>query len=154
MIKYVRGNILDDKSIFLVCPVNCVGVMGKGLALQFKMKFPDLFNQYNDACLRGEYKPGSVRIHAGSLNPTKSDKLIACVATKDHWKNPSILSWVDSCLSTLRLTLDMDCFSYTDRSVAIPPLGCGCGGLRWSNVKPLIEKHFADYSGEVTVYEQ
>lgn len=136
-IRYVEGNILDDDAECLVNPVNCVGVMGAGLARQFKERFPDNFRIYRDGCRSGDVRVGHV---FGVCLSIRGHGSIANLPTKDHWRDPSRIEWV-------RLGVD-DLARYVRRngirSVAIPQLGCGLGGLDWADVRPLIEAAFAD----------
>lgn len=127
MITLTKGNIFDADVEALVNPVNCVGVMGKGLALQFKKKYPANFNHYEIACLNG-----IVRI--GFVSAFRENKLIINFPTKVHWKDNSEPLYIKTGLESLITTIDL----IKINSVAIPPLGCGLGGLDWNDVKPLI----------------
>ena len=126
MITEMQSSIFDSKAELLLCPVNCVGVMGKGLALSFKQKFPTLFYQYKQLCDKNLVRIGYVNI------VSDSDKFIGLFPTKAHWKNPSQLSFIKSGLDDLRLKID------DFESIAIPALGCGLGQLNWQDVKPLL----------------
>lgn len=143
MVEYVKGNILDSKCSVLVNPVNCVGVMGKGLALQFKEKFPRNFRYYQDKCKDRMVRPGNVLLYREQTN-----LYIANMATKDHWRYKSLLQWVKDGLYNLKTVM----YELGLYSVAIPPVGCGNGGLYWKEVKPLIKKVFADTTITVEVY--
>lgn len=148
MIKFQRGNLLEAKAEALVNTVNCVGVMGKGIALQFKQAFPGNFRQYKQACDRDEVKPGQMfTVATGSLlNP----RYIINFPTKRHWKGNSNLEDIQTGLSALVAEVHQ----LKIQSIAIPPLGCGNGGLDWAIVKPLIVSAFADLlSVEVFVFE-
>ena len=138
MIELSHGNLLDADVEAIVNTVNCVGVMGKGLALQFKQRFPENFRRYQQACQAGEVKAGQMLIvPTGRLiNP----RYIINFPTKRHWKDPSRLEDIQTGLWALiagvkRLGV---------RSIAVPPLGCGNGGLNWTRVAPLIESAFAE----------
>jgi O-acetyl-ADP-ribose deacetylase (regulator of RNase III) len=137
MIEFKQGNLLEEKTEALVNTVNCVGVMGKGIALQFKQAFPNNFQQYKKACEAKEVQPGHVlTISTGSLsNPC----YIINFPTKRHWKDKSRIEDVQSGLKALTAEVQQ----LGIRSIAIPPLGCGNGGLDWVKVKPLIEAAFA-----------
>lgn len=137
MIRYIEGNILDDDAEALVNPVNCVGVMGAGLAKAFKERFPNTSAWYRKGCDEGKVKPGEVYIIPIRLG--RNRQWVAHVPTKDHWRDPSRLEWVQGGLDGLAdFVREMRL-----RSVAIPMLGCGLGGLAWSDVRPLIERAFA-----------
>ncbi|MCC5848727.1 MAG: macro domain-containing protein [Verrucomicrobia bacterium] len=148
MITYKQGNLLKADAEALVNTVNCVGVMGKGIALQFKQAFPDCFKAYKQACDREEVQPGRMQVHDRNsyLNP----RYIINFPTKRHWKGKSRMEDVESGLVALRDTI----FSLGIHSVAVPPLGCGNGGLEWSVVRARIEEVLGDLPGvEVQVFE-
>ena len=134
MIELQEGDLLKADAEALVNTVNCVGVMGKGIALQFKQAFPENFVAYEKACKKGQIRLGQVHVFSTErlLNP----KHIISFPTKKHWRAKSRLSDIESGLDSLveiisRLNI---------RSVAVPPLGCGYGGLKWSEVEPLIKQ--------------
>jgi O-acetyl-ADP-ribose deacetylase (regulator of RNase III) len=136
MFKITRGNLLKADVEALVNTVNCVGVMGKGIALQFKQAFRDNFQAYASACREGKVKPGCMFTFPTSrmINP----KYIINFPTKRHWKEKSKLEYIEQGLNALvaevrRLGI---------KTIAIPPLGCGYGGLRWPEVRNLIETAF------------
>lgn len=138
MIKTTQGNLLEADAEALVNTVNCVGVMGKGIALQFKQAFPDNFTEYAKVCKEKQMKPGQVLVFKtdSMLNP----KYIINFPTKRHWKGKSKMEDIDSGLVDLIAQvkrLDI-------QSIAIPPLGAGLGGLNWSEVKHRIEAAFAE----------
>ena len=137
MIEFKQGNLLKENAEALVNTVNCVGVMGKGIALQFKQAFPDNFQQYKKACDAKEVQPGCMfTVSTGRLfNP----RYIINFPTKRHWKGKSKLEDVQSGLKALVEEVKQ----LRIRSIAIPPLGCGNGGLDWVKVRPLIEAAFA-----------
>lgn len=127
-IQLVTGNLLDSNCDILINTVNCVGVMGAGIAKQFKDKYPRMFKQYKLDCSSGRYKPSTI-IECNESN----GKIIVNFATKDHWNNPSKLEWISDGLDNLNKYL-----VGTTYSVAIPALGCNNGGLDWTVVKVLI----------------
>ena len=138
MIELKQGNILEADAEALVNTVNCVGVMGKGIALQFKQAFPDNFRHYEKACRANEVQPGRMFVVATGrlLNP----KYIINFPTKRHWKGKSQIEDIRIGLKALiKEVKHLDI-----RSIAVPPLGCGNGGLDWVNVKPLIESAFTE----------
>lgn len=148
MIEFKQGNLLEEKVEALVNTVNCVGVMGKGIALQFKQAYPENFRQYEKACRAKEVQPGRMfTVAIGSLfNP----RYIINFPTKRHWKGKSKIEDIKSGL--VALVAEVEQLGIT--SIAIPPLGCGNGGLSWSEVKPLIESAFAQLSDvQVFIFE-
>jgi O-acetyl-ADP-ribose deacetylase (regulator of RNase III) len=144
MIESQQGNLLEAKAEALVNTVNCVGVMGKGIALQFKQAYPENFKQYKSACDRGEVKPGQMlTVATGNLfNP----RYLINFPTKRHWKGKSKLEDIKAGLEALVAEVQR----LEIQSIAIPPLGCGNGGLDWVVVKPLIVNAFAELP-DVTV---
>jgi O-acetyl-ADP-ribose deacetylase (regulator of RNase III) len=138
MIQFKEGNLLLENVEALVNTVNCVGVMGKGIALQFKQAYPENFRDYEKACKRNEVQPGRMFIFStGNLfNP----KYIINFPTKRHWKEKSKIEDIQNGL--VALVQQVQQLGIT--SIAIPPLGCGNGGLDWAVVKPLIESAFSD----------
>lgn len=133
MIEPGNGNLLASEAEALVNTVNTVGVMGKGIALQFKNAYPDNFKAYAAACKRGEVVPGKMFVvETGQLGP--SARYIINFPTKKHWKGRSRLEYIEEGLEDLvRVLAERDI-----QSVAIPPLGCGNGGLDWAVVEPRI----------------
>lgn len=138
MVTLTQGNLIKIDAEALVNTVNCVGYMGKGIALQFKQAFPDNFKAYQQACLTKEVQPGRMFVfETGTmLNP----RYIINFPTKRHWRGKSRLEDIKSGLKALieevkRIGI---------KSIAIPPLGCGLGGLDWKIVRPLIEKAFSE----------
>ena len=153
MIEYRRGNIFTSGAAALVSPVNCIGVMGKGLALEFKKRFPMMFEEYRQRCA-GVYGFGAGKIMPIIIHGTST--IVINFSTKKHWKDNSRLEWVDAGLKELHNYLAARVMRKENYkfSVAIPPLGCGLGGLKWEEVKLLIEKHLGNLEGvTVMVYE-
>ena len=148
MIKLTTGNLLKAEAEALVNTVNCVGYMGKGIALQFKKAFPENFTAYQKACQQKEVVPGRMFVHdSGDM---LHSKVIINFPTKRHWRNNSRMEDVESGL----MALVEEVKNRNIKSIAIPPLGCGLGGLQWSEVKPKIEAAFADLPGvEVLLFE-
>lgn len=148
MIEYRKGNILLADAEALVNTVNCVGIMGRGIALQFKNAFPENFKEYAKACKNEEVQPGRMLVHrTGSLtNP----RFIINFPTKRHWKGKSRMEDIEAGLLDLETTIQ----EYGIQSIAIPPLGSGLGGLNWDEVRPRIETMAARLSEvRVFVYE-
>src|SRR6266581_695275 len=147
MIEYKSGNLLDSDAEALVNTVNTVGVMGKGIALQFKQAFPDNFRAYEAACRRHEIRIGKMFVyHTRKLH---SPRLIINFPTKRHWKGKSKIQDIADGLSDLVQVIRTE----NIRSIAIPPLGCGNGGLNWRQVKPLIDGTLEGLDVEAVVYE-
>jgi len=141
MIEFRTGDILKADAEALVNTVNCVGVMGRGIALQFKNRFPENFKAYAAACAREEIQPGRMFVfETGTLgNP----KLIINFPTKRHWRGKSRMEDIDSGLHALVSEIR----SRAIRSVAVPPLGSGLGGLKWADVRPRIETALGGVEG-------
>ena len=148
MIRFTTGDILAEDAEALVNTVNCVGVMGRGIALQFKKAFPDNFRVYAAACRRGEVQPGRMFVfETGALtNP----RYIINFPTKRHWRGNSRIEDIDAGLKDLVTVIrERDI-----RSIAVPPLGAGLGGLEWSEVHPRIEKALRGFNDlDVVVFE-
>ena len=144
MITYTKGNILESKLETITCPVNCVGVMGKGLALKFKETIPGLAVAHANACKGGFCKIGCPWIYW--VNDVRQ---VLCFPSKDHWRRPSTLDYIERGLVGVVKLHSMG----EIHSLALPPLGCGLGGLAWSEVKPLIEKHLGNLEMIIEVYE-
>jgi O-acetyl-ADP-ribose deacetylase (regulator of RNase III) len=136
MIEFGKGNLLDADVQALVNTVNTVGIMGKGIALQFKKAFPENFSAYAKACKRGEVQLGRMFIH--DLGRLQDPRFIINFPTKGHWRGRSKLKDIESGLESLV----MDVKRLRIKSLAIPPLGCGHGGLAWDDVLPMIERTF------------
>src|ERR1700722_11696579 len=148
MIKLEKGDILKSDTEALVNTVNCVGVMGRGIALQFRKAFPDNFKAYEAACERQEVMPGKMFIFdTGSFcNP----RFIINFPPTPHWKGKSRIEDIQSGLAALVQEIK----NRNIRSIAVPPLGCGLGGLRWNEVRPLIEAAFAKLPDiQIALYE-
>jgi O-acetyl-ADP-ribose deacetylase (regulator of RNase III) len=148
MLEFKQGNLLEEDAEALVNAVNCVGVMGKGIALQFKQAFPENFQQYKKACDAKEVQPGRMfTVPTGKLfNP----KYIINFPTKRHWRDKSKIEDIQTGLKAL--VAEVQQLGIT--SIAIPALGCGNGGLDWLEVKPLIESAFVELPEvKVVVFE-
>ena len=152
MIQYTRGDILADPSDALVNPVNCVGVMGAGLAKQFKRRFPSNFRAYAEICRRGKLNVGEVHVHTMVRSPYGTGwplpPYIINFPTKRHWRDPSRLEDIEAGLTALADAIRQ----HGIRSVAVPALGSGLGGLAWTDVRPRIEAALCDTDADVTVY--
>lgn len=148
MIRYTTGNLLEAKADALVNTVNTVGIMGKGIALMFREAFEENFRAYTAACKRGEVRTGHMFVTERSavLGP----RWIINFPTKQDWRTKTRLSWVVDGLADLRRVI----VDNGIRSIALPPLGCGNGGLDWAEVRPKIEEALGDLDGvDIQVYE-
>ena len=147
MIEYKNGDILREDVEAIVNTVNCVGIMGRGLALQFKNKFPQNFKEYQLACKNKEVQLGKMFVHqTGQLiNP----KYIINFPTKGHWKQNSKIEDISNGLDDLITIIE----KYSIKSIAIPPLGSGLGGLDWKMAKKLIEEKLKNINCTVILFE-
>ena len=136
MLELTRGDILKADAEALVNTVNCVGVMGRGIALQFRKAFPENFKAYKSVCDKKQLHPGIMFVY--DLNRFQNPKYIINFPTKRHWKGKSKIEDIESGLEALVQEVSKN----NIRSIAIPPLGCGLGGLDWTQVKQIIEKVF------------
>ena len=147
MLRFTQGNLLHAETQAIVNTVNTVGVMGKGIALAFKEAFPENFRLYEAACRADEVQVGRVFV---TENIGVGPRWIVNFPTKKHWRNPSKIEWIRDGLSDLRRVV----IEKEIRSIALPPLGCGQGGLDWNDVRPLIEQSLGELEGvDVVAYE-
>jgi O-acetyl-ADP-ribose deacetylase (regulator of RNase III) len=131
MLIYRRTSIMESTAQTLVNTVNCVGVMGKGIAKEFKEREPNMFKAYRSICDRKLLAPGKLWLWQGSQN------WVLNFPTKIHWRNPSKIEWIEA-------GLEKFVAEYTGRgikSISFPRLGCGNGGLDWSDVQPVMVRH-------------
>lgn len=148
MIEFKTGNILAEDAEALVNTVNCVGIMGRGIALQFKNAFPDNFESYEAACRRNEVQPG--RMFVFETGQLTNPRYIVNFPTKRHWRGKSRMEDIESGLRALIEEI----VRHRIRSIAIPPLGSGLGGLHWPDVRQRIERALRDLTDtRVIVYE-
>lgn len=146
MILYKKGNLLDDSAEALVNTVNTVGVMGKGIALQFKQGFPEVFREYEKAYRKKELMIG--KMHVVPVQEMVGPQYVINFPTKRHWKEKSKPHYIEDGLKDLiKVVQDLGL-----TSIAIPPLGCGNGGMTWTKVKKLIEDAFQGINVEVRIY--
>jgi O-acetyl-ADP-ribose deacetylase (regulator of RNase III) len=148
MIKYITGNILDSSAQALVNTVNTMGVMGKGIALQFKKAYPNNYRAYEKACKADELQVGKMFVTLDS-NTTSGERIIINFPTKTSWKKSSEYKYIEDGLENLVEVIN----NYKIKSIAIPPLGAGNGGLNWEKVKKIIEKKLMDLDIDIYVYE-
>lgn len=147
MIRYARGNLLGSEAEALVNTVNEVGVMGKGIALQFKEAFPDNAKAYIAAAKQGKIRVGSVFVFENTQ--LAGPRWIISFPTKRHWRHPSRIEWIhEGLLDLIRVVRELGV-----RSIALPPLGCGNGKLEWRRIRREIESSLAALEDvDVTVY--
>jgi O-acetyl-ADP-ribose deacetylase (regulator of RNase III) len=149
MITYKIGDILQENTEAIINTVNCVGVMGRGIALQFKNRFPGNFKAYYFACKNNEVRPGHMFVH--KINEFSNPKFIINFPTKRHWRDKSKIEDIESGLQSLVCLINQ----LNIQSIAIPPLGCGLGGLDWQQVKPKIEAALQSINKtvDIVIYE-
>ena len=142
MITYKQGNIFDSDADCIFNTVNCEGYMGKGIAYQFKQRFPENNIQYEKMCRDGKLRPGIL------LTYTENGRTIVNFPTKDKWRNPSLMQYITDGLDEFVRILP----GLGIKKAAIPPLGCGNGGLDWNDVKREIENRLKDCDIEIELY--
>jgi O-acetyl-ADP-ribose deacetylase (regulator of RNase III) len=147
MITFTQGNLLEARVEALVNTVNTVGVMGKGIALMFKERFAENFRLYAAACKAKEVRTG--KMFVTPVDELDGPRWIVNFPTKQHWRSPSRLEWVQEGLQDLRRFL----LEQHIQSVAIPPLGAGNGGLEWAEVRQQITLALGDLDIEILVFE-
>lgn len=162
MIEYVKGDIFESGCFVGVNTVNCKGVMGKGIAKEFKERYPEMFKQYKNDCKHGFFKPGNIKVYYHpraflSVGPRGCDinefDIIVCMATKDDWRYPSKVEWVENCVKQLRdfikINFENNC------TFAMTKPGCGNGKLNWeTQVKPIVEKYLSDLKQTIYIYDK
>lgn len=135
MIEYKQGDIFGFSANAIVNTVNCVGVMGKGIALAVKKRYPKILGDYKRACAARIVTPGSLWCWRAP-----DQTVVYNIATKNHWRDPSQYRWVEQGLSHLAIAL-----TYAKPIIiVVPPLGCRCGGLDWQIVRPMIANALAE----------
>ena len=151
MLEFTRGNLFEAEVEALVNTVNTVGVMGKGIALQFSKTFPEIVRAYKDACKSGELVVGEVQVIELPLLPgMRGTRYVINFPTKQHWRGNSKIEFIQNGLQSLRSEIA----SRKIKSIAIPPLGCGLGGLNWPDVRHEIEVALSDVVDvQIMVYE-
>jgi len=148
MIHYQTGNLFESPAEALVNTVNTRGVMGKGLALQFKKIFPLNTRRYEEACKDGSIDIGKILV-VRDHSPTTGDKVIINFPTKKDWRRPSEYSYIESGLKDLIKVIREE----NIKSIAVPPLGAGNGGLDWQVVKQMVERHLSSVPIDIFIYE-
>ena len=147
MIRYATGDIFDTPADIRINTVNCVGVMGAGVALAFKTKYPEMFKEYAKACKAGQVRPG--KPHVWEKIDFYESITVVNFPTKDHWRQPSEYEYIEEGLRWLHDFVE----KRGNVRVAVPALGCGHGGLDWSRVKAMIEAALCDLAAEIIVFE-
>ena len=147
MITFGQGNLLEARAEALVNTVNTVGVMGKGIALMFKERFAENFRLYSAACKASQIRTGKVFVT--EVHELDGPRWIINFPTKQHWRAPSRMEWIVEGLQDLRRVL----LANEVKSVAIPPLGSGNGGLEWADVRTQIEAALGDLDVDILVFE-
>lgn len=142
IIDRCTGSIWDSGCQAIVVTVNTVGVMGKGIALDAKTRYPECFAPYKAACDKGILQIGSCLVVG------VPEVSLIMFPTKLHWRNPSKLNYVEDGLVALKQVI----FDYDFESVAIPALGCGLGGLDWTTVHKLIVREFETFPSSIHIY--
>lgn len=147
MIKFINGNMFETPADVRINTVNCVGVMGAGVALAFKKQYPDMFKDYKKECKQGNIRPG--KPHVWTDYRFEGNTIIINFPTKDHWRPPSKYEYIEVGLDWLKTFLQ----NKGKVSVTLPALGCGNGGLDWDKVKESITNHLEDLDAEIFVFE-
>lgn len=147
MVELGEGNMFATPANIRVNTVNCVGVMGVGVALAFKNRYPKMFKEYQRECNAGRVKPGKLHIWE-----SPSGKLIVNFPTKRHWQEPSRYEDIEAGLTALHTFLLKQTEEVLNLRVVLPALGCGHGGLDWDRVFPMITKHLFDVKAQIIVF--
>ena len=142
MLKYVEGDLFGSPAQVLVNTVNTVGVMGKGIALEFKKRYPDMFQNYKEQCANHKLVIGKLMLWYAP------DHWLLQFPTKEHWRKPSKLEYIEKGL----MAFSRRYVDYNISSIAFPKLGCGNGDLDWMDVKPLMEKYLKGLPIDVYIY--
>jgi len=148
MIEFVSGDFFEFDADIMVNTVNCVGVMGAGVALAFKKRFPEMFNDYVVQCSSGIIRPGSPSVWIQKDMISKEIEIIN-FPTKDHWKKPSEYHYIDDGLKWLSTYLE----NKSGKVVTLPALGCGHGGLDWNRVRDMISDRLENSPAHIYVFE-
>jgi O-acetyl-ADP-ribose deacetylase (regulator of RNase III) len=142
MLKYIEGDLFSSPAQVLVNTVNTVGVMGKGIALEFKKRYPEMFAKYKEQCDKHKLVIGKLMLWYAP------DHWLLQFPTKEHWRNPSKIEYIEKGL----MTFTRKYADYNISSIAFPKLGCGNGELSWNEVKPLMEKYLSTLPIQVYIY--
>jgi O-acetyl-ADP-ribose deacetylase (regulator of RNase III) len=143
MITYVQDDLFQSKAQVLVNPVNVMGVMGKGLALEFKKRYPAMFEEYRTLCENSQFKVGDLWLYK------TTDKWVLNFPTKNHWREPSTVEIIQAGLNRFAATYEENSIT----SIAFPKLGSGLGGLDWGKqVRPIMEQYLQPLPIEILIY--
>lgn len=148
---FKSGDLFQERAEAVVNTVNCVGVMGKGVALEFKKRWPENFRAYKRLCDQGGLRPGKMFIfeNADMFDPC-GRRFLVNFPTKDHWREGSRLEFIEDGVDDLVLQIHR----LTIRSIVMPPLGCGNGGLEWKTVKAILSRKLGFLEGvDIAVFE-
>lgn len=148
MIEFVSGDFFDFDADIMINTVNCVGVMGAGVALAFKKRFPEMFDDYAEKCRSGIIRPGLPSVWLQKDMISKDIEIIN-FPTKNHWKNPSEYHYIDDGLEWLSKYLE----DKSGKVVTLPALGCGHGGLDWDRVRSMIAEKLKNSPAHIYVFE-
>ncbi|MHB8577225.1 MAG: macro domain-containing protein [Dehalococcoidia bacterium] len=143
VIRIALDDIFESRAQTLVNTVNCVGVMGKGIALEFKRRFPEMYLDYVQRCARGEVRLGQPYLFADLVGPW-----VLNFPTKGHWRAASLKADIEAGLRYL----DAHCQDWGITSLAVPPLGCGNGGLEWRQLGPVLYRYLSQFTIPVELY--
>lgn len=143
-IKEIRGNIFESSCQTLVNTVNCVGVMGRGIAFEYRHRFPEMYQVYATMCARGQLRPGLLHLWKAAESPW-----ILNFPTKRHWKHPARMEYIEAGMSKFADSFQ----SRGITSIAFPELGTSLGGLRWRDVRESMYRHLKPLANlEVEIY--
>lgn len=143
MLTYLTTSLFDSPAQTLINPVNTVGVMGKGIALVFKQRYPEMYRQYRELCQAGKLDIGKLQIYRAP------NKIIVNFPTKKHWRDPSRIEYIEVGLEEFVRSYD----KYGIASVSFPQLGCGNGGLDWEGqVQPVMERYLKNLSIPIYIH--
>jgi O-acetyl-ADP-ribose deacetylase (regulator of RNase III) len=141
-VTIIHGDIFASHAQTLVNPVNCRGVMGKGLALRFAQRNPGMLSAYKDLCASGELRPGRLQLYTAEL------PWVLNFPTKDHWRSSSQLAYIERGLELLVINYA----AWGIESIAFPQLGTGKGGLDWDDVEPIMRRYLDPLPNNVEIY--
>lgn len=150
MITIRSGDLFESQAQCWVNTVNCVSVMGKGIALEFKNRFPDMFEDYKQRCHNQLVEVGHPYLYNVIDDEAKLVKRIINFPTKEHWRDPSKYEWIADGLDFMVERIKRGDWFFT--SIAFPVLGCGNGGLSWNRVRPIMLEKLADIEIPIEIY--